>query len=699
MSETCKTRLCGDPAGAAGSIRPDQLATAKEMIKAVMESLDITPEASKRFAIHYKDQNCAQSWPFDHVKDDDLPGFCGQDICVHLQSKNAHRRRVEDMRATKTANVDVDITFRRAQVVLDAVTVGLPASTRIRDLSQVVQGYLVTYLNRTDDEVLSDAVESGRKWIEYTCGFGSADMHAELLSADDPVEELNIDTLSDVFRNPQRQNNVLRLVVDVEANRAAPFQALQQAVTPKIVLSDWEVYRLGTAEDHADGDNEDEVEKSDVLTIKVCKALIAYCNKGDSAKHNSLKICTIPSFDFGEFCIGDSNTNMKGEFEAADPKTNERYTYLHPFEKYSGKKSSYKALKDAIKEFAQAGDQPPVGSGVPFLPSYTCNDYNLCRDPVTEPDDKVASGTKVNFAVRCVDQQGYNIVFPRDICFTLPCKTNAKTIRRAIYKVFRGKGGTSTSPAARSPSKLFTAAFQGKWTLALFAMPQEPGEMKLYSFAKAGDDTGEYTVTSLLNRDLVATGDCRLYFEAHVVPVKTAIKWVVTGNWYESDPDGEDEEEDEEGDGEPGVGLQAQGKKRKDGKGKPGTGPEAKTASRTGKTANKSRKDTARSANADERDTEGLGRRIASIDASDTSRLQGRERLGEPKSAQEDISRRASTRTTAGAGGQRGWSAKPLTRSKVGPPPPSSPSSEEDEPATRNWTNSFRVPNPSAGER
>ncbi|KAK5138465.1 hypothetical protein LTR08_000051 [Meristemomyces frigidus] len=481
---------------------------------------------------HLAQEHCQKMQPLSLGLADDASSaaLAGRNLYVHVQhGRSAYSRRVEDLRATKTAWVNVKLRVRsHIDNLVDAgsITFQLPASVRVTELPMAVKQRLIKFLHDEGcgDKLIFEAVQSTGNRIWYHTGFRSTTtLGAEYISADDFDETLNIDNLSDLFRDPQAENNALGMLATfVMEYDEEVLEDFMDCIGPRFNSTSRKFYRLGMKSRVLGGTPS----VNDKTAIKVRGVLIACCNHDYSPR---LELRTIPAFDFDDFCIGNCGSEDADEYEEYSSTDNARFKLQPPFHSFVNRFYDFEV---EIKDIATSAHPALiVGNGLPIMPPYTFNDFSPATAGMITPALTDFPRTKqIRLAVGFAHNLAYEggITFAPDITFDVPPDSDARTIRLRIIaelrKCVKGSGRDNTYV-------LFEEQLRGVWETELFAMPQEPGEMKLYRYASPDDNVGLFPLRALLDRHSVQRGDCRVYMLAYLMD-KDAM-WRVTGALYD----------------------------------------------------------------------------------------------------------------------------------------------------------------------
>lgn len=234
----------------------------------------------------------------------------------------------------------------------------------------------------------------------------------------------------------------------------------------------------------------------------------------------SLKLLHVPTWDFGQFCIGDD------EYHCYPIDFRKKYAWLP---RYAGV-TSKQELGERIQQW-KSTDTPQPGSGLPFLPTFTLNVYNPeLVEPATgvEAFPKAGIDVAVRFVhhldlgeveIEAISTHGFkHIDFPMDQEVTLEPEDDVTSLTKALTKLLED---TKESEGVDVTSGvLFEEPLLNKWEFKLWVMPQSPELRKLFRYPTAWEgSTG--LLHEFLDPKMVAGGDRRLYMEAHVVPKRS----------------------------------------------------------------------------------------------------------------------------------------------------------------------------------
>ncbi|KAK4541812.1 hypothetical protein LTR36_007344 [Oleoguttula mirabilis] len=250
-------------------------------------------------------------------------------------------------------------------------------------------------------------------------------------------------------------------------------------------------------------------------------ALVGYFSRGDARTATNLQLLSVPSWDFGAFCIGDKNYHCTNIDFCKDHRWLPTYVGVR----------SLKVLCERIDDQLSRRLRLP-GSGysseLPFLPTFTLNTYHpalvfpaINFPPFPNQGIQVAVRFDHHLDLSDVSHKRLSNGKHKDIDFSMDeeihvdAADNAAMIKEALLAALK-KTKMSEGDAVTS-GVLFEKPLLSKWELQLWVLPQSPKLVKLFRYPTGWrGSTGR--LHEFLEMETVAEGDRRLYMEAHVVP-------------------------------------------------------------------------------------------------------------------------------------------------------------------------------------
>ncbi|KAK5116553.1 hypothetical protein LTR85_009178 [Meristemomyces frigidus] len=321
------------------------------------------------------------------------------------------------------------------------------------------------------------------------------------------------DRVSDLLEEPQRPPHFLDATITMVLKRCKKRAAgiIRDAVLIQGGVRQYEYFKLGDVPIPQGPGNEALIlpwtrkgrRARRQEEIRYVWALLAWRDP----KSGHWQLSRVHGYDFDDFCIGDCDewtTWNKVKFDS-------QHDYALPYQTVSRHDETFQQLQVRIEEHI-AGNFFEPASGVPFLPTYTCNVY---RPESYGLGVQIWPKYDIDVAVRCVNHLDYTtelkgLALPQDIRLEIEKHDTMDDIRAII--VCRLNRNDRQFGVKVNSSILFEGRHAGKWEIDLWAMPQQPGPRKLFRY-------WESKLTQFLSiSPKVRKKDKRLYMEAHIVP-------------------------------------------------------------------------------------------------------------------------------------------------------------------------------------
>ena len=315
----------------------------------------------------------------------------------------------------------------------------------------------------------------------------------------------------DLFRDPTADGLKMTAAVTFHTKRVKHSKSdAEHLVRPLVEGQEYEYWRIGNvpipdepARKHSPKAKPQSVRPPPGHTIAYQWALVGWSD------HNSnLQLSKTPVYDFGDFCIGDCGTDsawFKQNFSNS-------LRFLGPYTSCSAEGSKRAQVQELVRQHDEAGNDE-IGSGVPFLPPHTLNEYDAQQYGLGMrqwPED----GTDV--AVRCINRLSTNerLTFPLHLRFSLPQHLGFAEMDELISKavnVPKEEGRAKRSHPEITSGLLFQGALEGVWEWEWWVLPHGPAMQKMFRWQE-----GE--LTEFLSEEEAEDSGARLYVEAHIVP-------------------------------------------------------------------------------------------------------------------------------------------------------------------------------------
>ncbi|KAM3423865.1 hypothetical protein BST61_g1261 [Cercospora zeina] len=488
-------------------------------------------------------------------KNDNVESEANSGASDHLEVVYTFERRkwLEEDNEWEEFSTEPDV-----KISCKSVWVSLESNAEITNLIKTAETLIQERID--SNESLRKAEEDARLAVPFRASIKNPDPPGSDVWVSLSDNKFNVRNIRDVFRNPSRPTQTrVHVIFDIEISEEDPIE------TPGIhdpSHKGYEIIRLGykkraEIEDSSRGVRyEPDPERP----------LLAWRGKGDT---HPMSLFSIHAYDFGDYCIGDSETSYGYEEE----NFNTRRQLLRPFAGYEKKEE----LQNAIEAYLRKKPRPKIGSGVPFIPSYCFNRLRYLEIDQTGfglRDNEPRNDLKVQIVVRCVnhlqqpDKFGNRtdfMDFPQSIVLDVAAQSDAEDIWEEIIPKLKAKNETNLTGQLHPTSEdwvkfqpsadLWTEPLGETWTPQLWVSPQMHGarkkDLKMYFFSKAAQEQEPMTLSRFLNRHSLRRGVRRLYVEVHFRPDNSE-DWAITGTIVDKAPpfDAESEDHDEPDGGE-----------------------------------------------------------------------------------------------------------------------------------------------------
>ncbi|TKA72857.1 hypothetical protein B0A55_07702 [Friedmanniomyces simplex] len=421
------------------------------------------------------------------------------------------------MARVKASEVALDVKFyAEKDKLLDSRVIRLERETTVTSLTKALHDTIVAVIRATGHIPFAKK-RGGKHDFLYDIGFRFTDSgFRNYTCLIDSYPDLNIDTLADLFREPDKKDKTVDVVVDIEAekrdtnSKKVPAADWAKNVRHGVILETYDYFRLGisTATEEESKISEtaanalrarvDAAQHAD--TISTYDALLAWRYNGTSPGWpGSGWLIPVPVHDFGDVCFGNSYDS-----DYIVEESHEGHIYLDPFERFNGKARLSNWRRRCAVKWPEGGI---------FL--------------------------AVQFVSRMPGM--LQMVFPEKLTVAIRKENQdeAEIVRSAAIEAMRNcpKPTIVQPKAERKPCiRLFDKKYRGQWIVQLWVLQQDPAPRKLRLWAPgAVDEDGR--VTNFGQLECLSTvkgekGDSRVFMLAVVGPKDTGA-WMVTGSPYE----------------------------------------------------------------------------------------------------------------------------------------------------------------------
>ncbi|KAK5138467.1 hypothetical protein LTR08_000053 [Meristemomyces frigidus] len=492
-STVCKFRLCQSEAHvflldnarkktATTELQYDDPLTQEESMQALLARWGVPYEDVEELRFHHHDEDCSAQRPLAGPIIDRVFEGVRLGLCIHLLMKSALERRVISRRSQKTAVVDCSLS-----ISLDLGGLGgskdmefhiydftLHTGVAISDIPELMQaevGGAVKIMANQDIRArrLLD-LKSGFRypyWTRIRCSsLGDAWLGLE-------GRNLPIDVVGDLFEDPEKPGTLELAVVITKESIISPYDSYADATNP-IQPVGKAMIRLRSSDSNP---------RQCQFNVRRSGVVLQWSLFDD----RPIKALRVPVFDFGDFCIDQG-------YEEVDRETQSVLNSIPP------------ANMQRIKK--NLVSRRPAGSGDPVRPIYTFNTFRPKLFGLGVPSLPAGGITvALHFVENLTVSSERPLELPLDFVTVLNEAKLLDNVEGTVLTRLLESLHLAFPDAVhrdRSGGRLFRKPLIGAWTLALWVMPQTPGELKLYRLVSDGKQSGRRTLLSFLNPQLVA---------------------------------------------------------------------------------------------------------------------------------------------------------------------------------------------------
>ncbi|KAF2207758.1 hypothetical protein CERZMDRAFT_88231 [Cercospora zeae-maydis SCOH1-5] len=516
------------------------------IIDFIASELHMNPEDIAETVMHFKSQICIKQNHRPIRQWASASTLLGKDILLHIASGPSnfdqadgieHSGRATSSRSRKPRNKGKGVNAEESEVpesesgprrqtrkpetagqsaedgAIEQENENVPSENRVSfrsdaKITNLTETAKTLVQGRIDDnEALRKADEDARLGVPFRASIEKPNAEGVWLSLSDNT--FNVRHIKDLFRDPSVPVPLqVHVIFDIEISEEEPIEPTPGIHQPS--YKGYEIIRLGykkTAQVNGSQRGARYAPDSE-------RPLLAWRCEGDT---DPMSLFSIHAYDFGDYCIGDSETLHVYEAESF----NTPRQLLDPFDGIKQKEE----LQNAIEAYLTKKPRPKVGSGVPFIPSYCFNKIKYLDIDQTGfgvKDGTLRDDFKVEIAVRCVghlpqpDEFGKRtdfIEFPQSVLLELAANSDANDFWEKIIPELQAKNETgltgqlhSTSDDSekfRTSATLWTEPLQGTWAVQLWVSLQmhdaRDRDRKMYLFPRAAPKERPITLSRFLD--------------------------------------------------------------------------------------------------------------------------------------------------------------------------------------------------------